>query len=123
MKRKYICINSLPVVIWLLLFLCGLILKDFEVGDYAGNFIGMTYIFMIFAVPLFYAVYNFCAAHEINMMLKLYAVSLLGQSIGLVSNGILYYCFISSDPETFLIVRLYLLITLIFTAAIDLAAI
>ena len=119
MRRKDVYINALPAVIWLLLFLCTFILKDFGIS----NFIGITYIFMLFLVPLFYGIYNFCVTHAINMLLKLYGISLISQLMGLFLNGTLYYCFISSDPETPPVVRVFLLVTLIFTIVVNLIAI
>lgn len=122
MKKKNICINILPAIIWLGLFVCAFVSKVFKVEE-IGNFIGLGYIFLLFLLPIFYGICNYYLANELKLMFKLYAISFSSQLVGLALNGVLHYCFISSDSETSLVIQVYFLITLICTAIIDLIAI
>lgn len=106
MKRANIIINALIPVLWIILFF----MTKYNVGrlDY-----GTIYIFLWFAIPIIMFIINTFSEIQLKRLVLLYLISAGLQVLGVLIEGVLYYNFIGSDPETSAVVWLSIIIVAI----------
>ena len=106
MKRKII-INIIPFVFWLLWFYC-------EINSIIPYYMSMIIqILLLLCLPLVFTILNFLVEKSEKSFLKYNIVSCSSHILGYYLRGLLYYCFISDDPETLLVVNLLSFLSLL----------
>ena len=116
MKRANIIINAFIPVLWIIMFF--MIKYDIARLDY-----GTIYIFLWFAIPIIMFIINTFSEIHLKRLVLLYLISAGLQVLGVLIEGVLYYNFIGSDPETSAVVWLSIIIVTILNLILSLIGI
>lgn len=116
MKRVNIIINAFIPVLWIIMFF----MIKYDIGrlDY-----GTIYIFLWFAIPIIMFSFNTFTEPQLKKLVLLYLISAGLQVLGVLIEGVLYYNFIGSDPETSAVVWLSIIIVAILNLILSLIGI
>ena len=116
MKRANIIINAFIPVLWIIMFF----MIKYDIGrlDY-----GTIYIFLWFAIPIIMFIINTFSEIHLKRLVLLYLISAGLQVLGVLIEGVLYYNFIGSDPETSAVVWLSIIIVTILNLILSLIGI
>ena len=116
MKRANIIINAFIPVLWIIMFF----MIKYDIGrlDY-----GTIYIFLWFAIPIIMFIINTFSEIRLKRLVLLYLISAGLQVLGVLIEGVLYYNFIGSDPETSAVVWLSIIIVTILNLILSLIGI
>ena len=116
MKRANIMINALIPVLWIIMFF----MIKYDIGrlDY-----GTIYISLWIAIPIMMFIIHTFSEIQLKRLVLLYLISAGLQVLGVLIEGVLYYNFIGSDPETSAVVWLSIIIVAILNLILSLIGI
>ena len=109
MKKIFnVVLNVLPFLIWMVWFL--LALNDVEINPDLGT----IQILLLLGLPLVYSVYNVIfSGNKKNFLIQNFVFG-VAQVVGYYISGLLYYDYISSDPETILVNNTFSAISIVY---------
>lgn len=113
MKKMNLMINALIPIFWIIMFF--MIQHDIGRLDY-----GTVSVFLWFAIPMIFFIINTFSAMNFKGLVLQYLISAGLQVLGVFTEGILYYHFIGSDPETSAVVWLSVIIVAGFNLILSL---
>ena len=116
MKRVNIIINAFIPVLWIIMFF----MIKYDIGrlDY-----GTIYISLWIAIPIMMFIIHTFSEIQLKRLVLLYLISAGLQVLGVLIEGVLYYNFIGSDPETSAVVWLSIIIVTILNLILSLIGI
>ena len=112
--KKFIFLNIVPFLIWILHFICQLS-SIFEPVDLAMFALGV-----LLCMPIIFSVINLVCAKDEKRFMSLNCVFMTAHILGYYISGLLYINFISNDSESKLITNTFSFISLLYVVIISL---
>ena len=107
--KKFIFLNIVPFLIWILHFICQL-----------SSIFAMFALGALLCMPIIFSVINLVCAKDEKRFMSLNCVFMTAHILGYYISGLLYINFISNDSESKLITNTFSFISLLYVVIITL---